>query len=142
MRKLAFAMALLAIACPAAGSDQTDVDAVLQAYNKAFAPTYCATKSSIIDDFGQHYWPGPNACADWSKSFDDDSKARAITDAVVTPGKPVTVKVDGNRAYAVYSAKYDYKLKGKSVHEKGTWTVAFEKQAGVWHIVSWAWGLL
>jgi hypothetical protein len=130
------------IALPAAASDQADVDAVLQAYNKEFSPAYCAPQSTIIDDFGQHYWPGPAACADWTKSFEADAKAEGITDGVVTPGKPVVAKVDGDHAYAVYSASYDYKLKRKPVHEKGTWTVAFERQAHVWRIVSWAWGQL
>ena len=142
MRIAMLAAVIAAIALPAAASGQTDVDAVLQAYNKAFSPTYCAPQSSIIDDFGQHYWPGPHACADWLKSFGVDSKAQGITDGVVTPGKPVRVKVDGDHAYAVYSANYDYKLKGKPVHEKGTWTVAFERQAGAWRIVAWAWGQL
>ncbi|MGD0189465.1 MAG: hypothetical protein ABSD74_01860 [Rhizomicrobium sp.] len=142
MRMILLAAALVAISLPAAASDQADVDAVLQAYNKEFSPTYCAPRSSIIDDFGQHYWSAPKACADWLKSFGADSKANGITDAVVTPGKPVHVKVDGDHAYAVYSAAYDYKQKGKAVHETGTWTVAFEKQAGTWRIVSWAWGQL
>jgi ketosteroid isomerase-like protein len=140
MRTLILAAAFAAVALPAAASDQTDVDAVVQGYNKEFSPTYCAPQSSIIDDFGQHYWPAPSACADWLKSFADDSKTRGITDGVVTPGKPVRVKVDGDHAYAVYSAKYRYKQNGKAVHEKGTWTLAFEKQSGTWHIVSWAWG--
>jgi hypothetical protein len=142
MRVILLAAAMAAIALPAAASDQADVDAVLQGYNKAFSPTYCAAQTTIIDDFGQHYWPGPSACADWLKSFAADSNAQGITDGVVTPGKPVRVKVDGAHAYAVYSASYDYKQKGKPVHEKGTWTVAFEKQAGAWRIVSWAWGQL
>ena len=86
---------------PAHATDSTDLDGVVQAYNKDFSASLCAAHTSIIDDFGQHYWPGPTACADWSKSFDADSKARGITDAVVTPGKPVTAKVDGDRAYAV-----------------------------------------
>lgn len=137
-----FAVSLLAFAVPAAAWDQTDVDAVLQAYNKEFSPTYCGPQSSVIDDFGQHYWPAPAGCADWSKSFAADSKAQGITDAVVTPGKPVRVKVDGDRAYAVYSASYDYKQKGKPVHEKGTWTVAFQKQSGTWRIIAWSWGQL
>jgi len=142
MRVAVLTAVIAMTALPAAASDQSDIDAVLQAYNKAFSPTYCAAKSSIIDAFGQYYWPGPQACADWLKSYAADSKAQAITDGVVTPGKPVHVTVDGDHAYAVYSAKYDYKLKGKPVHEKGTWTVAFEKQAGTWRITAWAWGQL
>jgi hypothetical protein len=142
MRTAILALAAAMIAAPAAASDSADIDSVLQAYNKESSPTYCAAHTSIVDDFGQHYWPGPSACADWLKSFVADSKAQGVTDAVVTPGKPVYTKVDGNRAYAVYSANYDYKLKGKAVHEKGTWTVAFERDAGTWRIASWAWGHL
>ena len=142
MRILILAAAIAAVALPAIASDKTDVDAVLQAYNKESSPTYCAAKSTIIDDFGQHYWPGPAGCADWLKSFNAESKTEGWTDAVVSPGEPVTVRIDGDHAYAVYSATYDYKEKGKAMHEKGIWTVAYEKQGGTWRIVSWAWGTL
>lgn len=142
MRTVILAAVMTALALPAAASDQTDADAVLQDYNKAFSPAYCAAGASIIDDFGQHYWSGPQACVDWLKSFDAFSKAQGITDAVVTPGKPIHMTVDSDRTYAVYSAKFDYTLKGKPVHEKGTWTVVFEKQGGLWRIAAWSWGQL
>ncbi|HEY2446234.1 MAG TPA: nuclear transport factor 2 family protein [Rhizomicrobium sp.] len=142
MRAAMLATVIAAISLPASASDQTDVDAVVQSYNKAFSPSYCAARSSVIDDFGQHYWPGPHACADWTKSFELDSKAQGITDGVVTTGKPVRVKVDGDHAYAVYSASYDFKRKGKAVHETGTWTLVLERQASAWRIAAWAWGQL
>lgn len=142
MRIVILAAVIAALALPAAASDETDADAVLQNYNKAFSPTYCAAGTTIIDDFGPYFWSGPQACADWLKSFEAFSKAEGITGAAVTPGKPLHVTVDGNRAYAVYSAKFDYNLKGKPVHERGTWTVTFRKQGGAWRIAAWAWGQL
>ncbi|MBV9330968.1 MAG: nuclear transport factor 2 family protein [Alphaproteobacteria bacterium] len=142
MRTLFLAAAALSVSLPATASDATDVDAVMQAYNKALSPTYCAAQSSVIDDFGQHYWPGPNGCADWAKALAADSKAKGITDGVVTPGKPLRVQVDGDRAYAVYAATYNYKQKGKAVQEKGTWSAVFQKQPAGWRIIAWAWGQL
>lgn len=139
MRKLILAAALMAIASPAAASDQSDIAAVVKGYNTAFAPSYCAPQAAIIDDFGQHAWMGATACADWLTSFGADSKANGITDGVVTPGKAERLKVNGDRAYAVYPAHYDYKLKGNPVHETGTWTFAFQKLSGSWKITGWAW---
>jgi hypothetical protein len=128
-----------ALTTPAIASDQTDIAALVNNYNKDFAPKYCAPQSSIIDEFAPHSWMGPTACADWLKAFDANSKANAITDAVVTLGKQETLKVDGGRAYAVYAANYNFKQKGKPVHEVGTWTFAFQKMAGTWQIAAWTW---
>ncbi|MBI3678082.1 MAG: hypothetical protein HY243_15845 [Proteobacteria bacterium] len=139
MRKLILAAALVAIAAPAAASDQTDIAAVVKQYNAEFSPKFCAPQASIIDDFGQHFWQGATACADWLTSFAADSKANAITDGIVKPGKPWRIKVNGDRAYAVYPSKYDYKMKGKAVHETGVWTFAFQKLAEGWRITGWAW---
>jgi hypothetical protein len=139
MRKWILAAVLAAMAAPAAASDRTDIMAVVKDYNVAFSPKFCAPQAAIIDDFGQHSWQGATACADWLTSFAADSKANAITDGIVTPGKPWRVKADGDRGYAVYPAKYDYKQKGKAVHETGVWTFAFQKLAEGWRITAWTW---
>jgi hypothetical protein len=41
----------------------------------------------------------------------------------------------GNR----HPAHYDFKAKGKPVHETGTWTFAFQKLSGSWKIAGWTW---
>jgi hypothetical protein len=139
MNRIVLAAIVAALTTPAIASDQTDIAAVVNGYNKDFAPKACASPASIIDEFAPHSWMGPTACADWLKSFDANSKANAITDAVVTLGKQETLKVDGDRAYAVYAANYNFKQKGKPVHEVGTWTFAFQKMAGGWKITAWTW---
>jgi hypothetical protein len=113
----------------------------VKAYNTDFGPKSCASPAAIIDEFAPHAWIGPTACADWLKSFDADSKARGITDGVVTIGNPSTLKVEGDRAYAVYAAHYDFKLKGKPVRETGSWTFALQKVSGSWKIDAWTWTL-
>jgi hypothetical protein len=139
MHRILLAAALAAFAAPAAASDESDIAAVVKGYNTSFAPSYCAPQAAIIDEFAPHSWIGATACADWVKSFDADAKANGITDGLVTPGKPEHVKVAGDRAYAVYPAHYDFKVKGKPVHETGTWTFAFQKLAGGWKITAWTW---
>jgi hypothetical protein len=141
MHKIMLAAGLALLATPAAATDQSDIEAVVKAYNTDFAPRYCAAQSAIIDEFAPHAWIGATACADWLKSFDADAKVRGVTDGVVTIANPSTLKVEGDRAYAVYSAHYDYKLKGKPVHETGTWTFALQKAMGGWKISAWTWSL-
>jgi hypothetical protein len=139
MHKIMLAAALAVLATPAIASDQTDIAAVVKGYNTNFAATYCAPQSAIIDEFAPHSWIGATACADWLKSFDAYSKANSVTDAVVTITKPQTLKIEGDKAYAVYPAHYDFKMKGKPVREMGTWTFAFEKRPGGWKITAWTW---
>ncbi len=139
MRKIILAAALVALAGPAAASDESDIAAVVNGYNKDFAPSYCAPQAAIIDEFAPHSWIGATACADWLTSFGADAKTNGITDGVVTPGKPEHIQVDGDRAYAVYPADYNFKKKGKPVHEKGTWTFALQKLSGSWKITAWTW---
>ena len=139
MHKIILAAALAAVTTPAFASDQSDIAAVVKGYNAAFAPSYCAAGAAIIDDFAPHVWTGATACKDWATSFAADSKANGITDGLVTPGKAERIQVEGDRGYAVYPATYDYKLKGKPVHETGTWTFAFQKLSGGWKITGWSW---
>lgn len=141
MQKLILAAALAALATPALASDQSDIVALVKAYNTDFAPKNCAAPAAIIDEFAPHAWVGATACADWLKSFDADSKARGVTDGVVTIGNPATLKVEGDRAYAVYPAHYDFKEKGKPVREMGSWTFALQKVSGSWKISAWTWSL-
>jgi hypothetical protein len=139
MRKWILAAALAVIAAPAFASDATDVAAVVKAYNATFDAKYCAPQASVIDEFAPHAWLGATACADWLAAFGADAKANDETDGVVSITKPWRLRVDGDRAYAVYPAKYDYKRKGKPVHETGVWTFALQKLAGSWRITAWAW---
>ena len=93
----------------------------------------------IIDDFAPHAWQGASTCADWWNALAADSKKRGITEPKVTLGKAWHITVTGDRAYAVYSTHYDYKLNGKPTTEQGVWTFALQKMADGWRIAGWAW---
>ena len=141
----AMALALLA-ATPATASDTSDVVAVINHYNDSFnkndakaADALCTSQTIIIDDFAPHAWQGASTCADWWNALAADSKKRGITEPKVTLGKAWHVEVTGDRAYAVYSTHYDYKLNGKPTTEQGVWTFALQKMADGWRIAGWAW---
>jgi len=141
----AMALALLA-ATPATASDTSDVVAVINHYNDSFnkndakaADALCTSQTIIIDDFAPHAWQGASTCADWWNALAADSKKRGITEPKVTLGKAWHITVTGDRAYAVYSTHYDYKLNGKPTTEQGVWTFALQKMADGWRIAGWAW---
>ena len=141
----AMALALLA-ATPATASDTSDVVAVINHYNDSFnkndakaADALCTSQTIIIDDFAPHAWQGASTCADWWNALAADSKKRGITEPKVTLGKAWHITVTGDRAYAVYSTPYHYKLNGKPTTEPGVWTFALQKMADGWRIAGWAW---
>jgi len=102
--------------------------------------TTCAEQTSIIDEFPPHEWHGAGACARWASDYDADNKKNAITDGVVTLGKPRHVDVTGDRAYVVVPADYGYKMKGKPMKENGSMlTVVLQKSAAGWRIAAWSW---
>jgi hypothetical protein len=152
MRPLALAVTLstalaLVFSAGAGAAPTADVMAPIQQFVDAFnkgetktAFSACAPTTSIIDEFPPHEWHGSTACADWDTALDAFNKKNAITDTIVTLGKPLHVDVTGDRAYVVLPASYAYKDHGKAAAEKGSiLTVALQKIAGVWRMTGWAW---
>src|SRR3954469_10200448 len=116
MRIILFALAGLIAATPLAASEATDamapVHQFVDGFNKGDAKTAlaaCAEQASIIDEFPPHEWHGAGACAKWADAYEANAKKEAITDGVVTLGKPTHVDVTGDRAYVVVPAGYAWK---------------------------------
>lgn len=146
MRGTILALAAALAATPSPAADDADVTAVVKQYNDAFntadaktLAALCAPQAIIIDDFAPHAWQGANACAEWYAALLASDKAAGISSEFVMRGRAWHISVTGERAYAVYPTRYTYKLNGKPVAERGTWTFALRKLAGQWRIQGWAW---
>lgn len=144
---LAALFAITVAAGPAAASDEADVIARLQQYAAVFnegdmqkALAYCAAQSAIIDEFPPYQWQGAMGCADWARDLDAFRKQNAITDPIVTLGRPTAVMVTGDRAYVVVPSDLAYMQNGKPAAERGAiWTVTLQKTAGDWRLTGWTW---
>jgi len=100
----------------------------------------CADQTIIIDEFPPHEWHGAGACSTWMNDYDTDAKKNAITDGVVTLGKPKHVDVSGDHAYVVIPADYAYKKGGKPAKETNSiLTVVLQKGGAGWRITGWSW---
>ena len=147
MIKFLVALALAAAATtPPAADDKTDVMATINQFVDGFnkgdtrATAACADQTSIIDEFPPHEWHGAGACLAWMKDYDKDAKKNAITDGVVTLGKPKHLDVDGIYAYVVIPSEYSFKKQGKPVKEKDSaFTLALKKGPAGWKITGWSW---
>lgn len=144
--RLILALAAGIAALPAAASDMADVAATVNQYNDDFnkgdvkaAVALCTGHTLIIDDFPPHAWQGANSCMDWANALAAYDKKGGISNEVVTLAKALHLTVTGDRAYAVYPARYSYTQNGKPIKEQGVWTFALEKQVGGWRIAGWAW---
>ncbi len=109
---------------------------------KAVAAAGAPASQAVIDDFGPHYWNGPNALYNWFVGFTNDNKAKGLTDATAAVSEPTAFQIDGNRAWVTYPMTFNFKVKGTPGHENGTFTVALEKVHAGWRILGWAWGRL
>ncbi len=146
MRITLVAVAAAMLVMPALASDKADVIKTVNQYNDDFnkgdtasAVALCTAQPIIIDDFAPHAWQGATACTDWANALAAYDKSLGITNEKVTINKPWHVAVTGDRAYAVFTTHYTYKLKGKPVSEQGVWTFALQKLADGWRIAGWAW---
>ncbi len=148
MRRAMFALAFAAVLyLPAVGQDKTAVTKTVQGFVDAFnkgdtkaAGAVCAEQTLIIDEFPPYAWDGAGACTKWMAAYDEDAKKNAITDGVVTLGKPRHVDVTGDRAYVVVPADYAFKQKGKPVKETASsLTIVLRKSAAGWRIIAWSW---
>jgi len=147
MRAFVFAIAVSFVIAPAhAAPLSSPIDAVNQFISgmnhndmKSAAAAYAPTVS-IIDEFPPHHWQGPTAFADWGRDFNADATKNAITDPVVTLGKPLESSTTGDRAYFVIPATYAFKQHGKPMREsESIMTFALQKASGGWRIAGWAW---
>ena len=152
MRRIALFVALLLAggtlaSRPTFAAEDTDVlvpvHQFLDGFNKGDAKSAlaaCASPAYIVDEFAPYAWQGPTACADWANDYDANAKKNAITDGVVTLGRPRHVDVVGDHAYVVVPTDYAYKQAGKPVKESGsTMTLALQKGADGWRITAWTW---
>ena len=142
--------AALAIAAASTASsvadDKADVMATINQFVNGFnkgdtkATAACAEQTSIIDEFPPHEWHGAGACLAWMKDYDTDAKKNAITDGVVTLGKPQFLVVGGIYAYVVIPSEYSFKKQGKPMKEKDSaFTFALKKGPAGWKITGWSW---
>lgn len=147
MRSLIIAFTLtLGIAPATAAPASNPMDPVNQFINgmnhndmKSAAAAY-APSVSIIDEFPPHHWQGTTAFADWGRDFAADAKKNAITDPIVTLGKPIESSTSGDRSYVVVPATYTFKQNGKVLRESGaTMTFALQRISAGWRIVGWTW---
>ncbi len=145
--RAAVVLAAMAIAMPAAASDQTDVMVVVKDYNAALnngdfkaAAADSAGQLAIIDEFAPFSWYGAGATRGWFDDYAAWTKRNSVTHDSVVLSTPWRVDVEGDRAYAVVPATFTY-LKGDTqvVESGAVWTFALEKANGAWRIVSWAW---
>ena len=145
---LALTTFALLMANPAAASDKDAVAAVVKQYTQAFnnndrkaLSSSCTDNAVVIDDFAPHLWQGANACGNWWNDFAATAKKQGIVNGMLTLGDAWHLYVTGDRAYAVYPARFTYKMNGKPVAEQGVWTFALQKLAAGWRIAGWGWAL-
>ena len=148
-RRFAVAVAALVLALPFSSqtlfaADKADIVATIHQFvdnldpktmDKALAA--CDSPTSIIDEFPPHVW---NSCADWFKAFGEYNEKSGITPGDAKVLAPWSVDVDGDRAYVVAPATYEFKQKGKDVKElHAVCTAALQKTDAGWRITAWTW---
>jgi ketosteroid isomerase-like protein len=143
---LAAALAALSYAqspSPAQAPVLSAVHQFVDAFNKGDVRTVvatCAAETSILDEFPPHEWHGPGACAKWLTDFDTDAKKNGITDGIVMLHTPSHVDINGDRAYVVIPADYNFKQNGKPMVETGSVvTLTLRKLQRGWRVSGWAW---
>jgi ketosteroid isomerase-like protein len=98
--------------------------------------SHCMTPATIIDGFSPNIWPG---CREWVDALAAANETDGDSEDRLTLGKAWNVAVSGDRAYAVYPTRIDYKHKGKPAVEHGIWTFVLQKLPEGWRISAWAW---
>jgi uncharacterized protein (TIGR02246 family) len=127
-------------------AEQAEVLKVVTQVNDAFnkgdmkgALALCTDDMSIIDTVSPFEWHGAGAFQKWFADYDTETKKHGMTDGTVTIGKTKHVDVDGDRAYVVVAATFNYKQDGKPTKEAASWTFSLLKTKGGWRITGWAW---
>ena len=150
MRRLSAALALVLAAASVSSSVRAapvddavaTVHQFIDAFDKGDMKAAAATHEAdvaIIDEVGAHQWHGPGAFQAWAGDLMKDSAANGQTDEAVVLGKTVRAQVDGDTAYVVTEAAFNYKQHGAATTEPAQMVFALRKEAGGWKIAAWAW---
>jgi hypothetical protein len=94
---------------------------------------------SIVDEMAPHAWHGPGAFDAWLTALGDTAKATGQTDEGVTLGDTIRSQIDGDSAYVVMAATFNYKLKGTPTTEPAQMVFALRNGPAGWKISGWAW---
>ena len=94
---------------------------------------------AIIDEFPPHAWNGAGSWDKWLADLQKDAKAKEQSDQKLVLGKTIRSQTDGDTAYVVMAASFDYKEKGKQMKEPGHMAFALRKDGDSWKIASWSW---
>jgi ketosteroid isomerase-like protein len=147
----AVAALALAVAAPAwaAASDESDVVAIVQAFNDAGNKSdrngyvsYCAEDAVVTDHVPPFVFTGPAACQDdydaivaWGRQ-----NRIAIADAYQSMARrPEHVSIVGDRAYAVFRAPAWFTQDGRKQLETLYATFVLRRTAPGWRIASLTW---
>lgn len=114
----------------------------IDAFDKGDVATAAATHeadAAIIDEVGAHQWHGAGAFQAWAGDLMKDAAANGETDLGVTLGRTLRAQVDGDTAYVVMEAWFNYKQHGVATTEPAQMVFALKKEAEGWKIAAWAW---
>ena len=147
LRVLSAVALVLLFAGAAFASDAADVmkpvHQFIDGFNKGDAKTAlaaCAEEAYIIDEFPPYEWHGAGACSSWANAFEAEAKKDAISEPMVTLGKPKHVDVSNDRAYVVVPATYSFKQNGKPMKESNAMMIfTLQKSGAGWNITAWTW---
>ena len=150
MRHKTLAVMVGLIFCAAASAGTTDpqlmapIQKFVDSFNKGDAAAAAATHSAtddlaIMDEVPPYLWRGPQAFRAWSAALESDSKKRGITDQVVKLRGATRIESNGDQAYVIVPAVYDFKENGVPKREIAQMTVVLNKGAGGWLIHGWVW---
>ena len=115
------------------------VDAFNDGDVKAMAAA-CADPMQILDGMSPHVWQGPTASEDWYADALVEGEHLGVTDYYIGLGEPKHVDVNGDYAYVVAPATFDYNRQGKPVNQTdAVFTVSLRKVDGDWRLSAWAW---
>jgi len=131
-------------AAPSAGDARSEVIAlahrVVDAFNKGdmgtVASLMAAGDQSIIDEMPPFIWRGAGATEAWLADVAKDADLNKDTDSFSVLGPPTFIRIEGDRAYAVFPDHFTYKRHGVRVNEDARWTFTAQNSPTGWHIVA------
>ncbi len=136
---------ILAGTTPALAKDaavEAPITQFLEAFNKGDIAAAAATHADdahITDEVAPYFWGGHDVVKRWAEDYAKDAAAKGITDPKVVIGDSTRALVEGDRAYVIVPAAYNFKAKGVPMRELALMTFALRKLATGWKIVAWTW---
>ena len=144
-----FGLAAVGTACAADRPDESMMSPIRTLVQFMASPpaspisgVFAGTGVVIVENFAPYIYIGPSAVSRWETGFRGHVANGDLSELNVKFGEPQDFSRDGNRVYFALPTTWTGRAGRQRFEELGVWSFVLVRVNNVWHVLSYAWGVM